>query len=244
MARLARLVVPGLPHLVTQRGNRAEPVFFEAGDYALYKDLLRQAAQVAETEVWCYCLLPSHVHLIVVPSDKDGLRRTFAEAHRRYTVYINTRMRTTGHLWQGRFASVVMDEIYLEHAVRHVALAPVRAGLVNWAAEWPWSSVAAHMSGQPDGLVSTGPVRERYGDFAAFLDNGKDDADAIRALRQSETTGRPLGSEAWLEALEERTSRILRPQKRGPKPKQKQEPKPKKKRKKKKKKKRKSDNER
>ena len=226
MARLARVVVPGLPHLVTQRGNRGGQVFFEAGDYALYKDLLRQAAQQAESEIWSYCLLPTHVHLIVVPSHEDGLRRTFAEAHRRYTVYVNTRMRTTGHLWQGRFSSVVMDETYLEHAVRHVALAPVRAKLVNWTAEWPWSSVTAHLSLQPDGLVHTKPVMERYGDFARFLDARVDDAEAIRAMRQSESTGRPLGGEAWLKTLEKSTARTLRPQKRGPKPKKPQEAKP------------------
>lgn len=120
MARLPRIVVPGLAHHVTQRGNRRAQTFFEEEDYQLYKDLLAEAAEKAGAEIWAYCLMPNHVHLIVTPDDPDGLRRTFADAHRRYTGYINARLRVTGHLWQGRFGSVVMDEQHLEHAVRCV----------------------------------------------------------------------------------------------------------------------------
>ena len=110
MARLPRVVIPGVPHHVTQRGNGRQRTFFEDGDFALYLDLLADAAERARTEVWSYCLMPNHVHLVLVPSDEDGLRRTLGELHRRYTGYINARRRTTGHLWQGRFASVAMDE--------------------------------------------------------------------------------------------------------------------------------------
>ena len=85
MARIARVVVPDLPHHVTQRGNRREPVFFEADDYRLYRRLVAAAARRAGTAVWAYCLMPNHVHLIVTPADADRLRPAFAEAHRRYT---------------------------------------------------------------------------------------------------------------------------------------------------------------
>ncbi len=98
MARLPRIVIPGYPHHVTQRGNRRNKVFFEEGDYALYLDLLSEAAQKAETEIWCYCLMSDHVHLITSLSHTDGLRETFTNANRRYTGHINTRMRVTGHL--------------------------------------------------------------------------------------------------------------------------------------------------
>jgi REP-associated tyrosine transposase len=217
MARMSRLVIPGLPHHVTQRGNRRAQVFFEDGDYALYRHLLGEAAQKADAEIWCYCLMPNHVHVIIVPSDKDGLRRTFADAHRRYTGYINARMRVTGHLWQGRFGSVVMDEEHLARAVRYVSLNPVRARLVEWARDWPWSSVGAHLAGCDDTMVKVSPVLQRYGDFAAFLGHDTDDAVALTKLRQSETTGRPLGDDKWLERLEKQTSRQLKPQRRGPK---------------------------
>jgi len=68
----------GLPHYVTQRGNRREPVFFGAEDYRLYRRLIATAARRADAQIWAYCLMPDHVHLIVTPADEDGLRATFA----------------------------------------------------------------------------------------------------------------------------------------------------------------------
>lgn len=83
MARFPRLVIPGIPYHVTQRGNRRQQTFFEDGDYAIYRGLLAEAAVKAGTAIWCYCLMPNHVHIIAVPGDEAGLARTFAEAHRR-----------------------------------------------------------------------------------------------------------------------------------------------------------------
>jgi putative transposase len=116
-----------------------------------------------------HCLTPNHVHAIVVPSDEDGLRRTFGDLHRRYTGYINARARRTAHLWQGRFGSVAMDEAHLHHALRYVSLNPVRAQLVKRAGDWRWSSVQAHLAGVDDALVTVAPGLERVGDFAGFL---------------------------------------------------------------------------
>lgn len=187
MPRLARIVIPGTPYHVTQRGNRRQPTFFEDGDFTLYRDLLAEAARRAGTSVWSYCLMPNHVHLIVVPSHKDGLRMTFADAHRRYTGFINARHRWTGHLWQGRYGAVAMDEAHLYSAARYVALNPVRARLVSQAHEWPWSSVRAHRDGEDDGLVEVAPLLERYGPIERWLD-GAEDEQATRALRMAEIT--------------------------------------------------------
>ena len=217
MARLARLVLPGIPYHVTQRGNRRQPTFFDDGDYALYRALLGEAARRAGSSVWPYCLMPNHVHLIVAPSDPDGLRRTFADAHRRYTGFINARHRWTGHLWQGRFGAVAMDEAHLAAAARYVALNPVRARLVDRARDWPWSSVAAHRAGEDDELVQVAPLLDRYGPIDAFL-GGVEDEQATRALRMAETTGRPVGGEAWLNDLERLSGRTLQRRKPGPKP--------------------------
>lgn len=219
MARLPRLVIPGIPYHVTQRGNRRQQTFFEDADYALYRDLLAHSAQRSGAQVWCYCLMPNHVHIVIVPSDEDSLRRTFADTHRRYTGYINARHRWTGHLWQGRFGAVAMDEAHLAQAVRYVSLNPVRARLVARAEDWPWSSVRAHLGEADDPLVTVAPVLERYGRFADFLGDTSADEAGWRALRMSETSGRPLGSSAWLGELEAKTGRTLKPQKRGPKPK-------------------------
>jgi putative transposase len=217
MARLPRLVLPGIPHHVTQRGNRRERTFFEDGDYALYLDLLKDAAERARTEIWSYCLMPNHVHIILVPSDEDGLRATFGDLHRRYTGFVNARMRTTGHLWQGRFGSVAMDEGHLVAAFRYVALNPVRARMVRRAPDWRWSSTRALCAGRDDGIVRTAPALERVGDFTAFLDEAFDEAFTYAALRKAESIGRPIGSPEWLADMEARTGRKLTRAKPGPK---------------------------
>jgi putative transposase len=219
MARLARLVLPGIPYHVTQRGNRRQQTFFEDGDFGLYRDLLAEAARKAGTSVWSYCLMPNHVHVIVVPEDEDGLRRTFADAHRRYTGFVNARQRWTGHLWQGRYGAVAMDEAHLGAAARYVALNPVRARLVDRAEDWEWSSARAHLCGKDDTLVTVAPLLDRYGDFAAFL-GAAEDQQATRALRKAETTGRPVGSAEWVGEIERRSGRSLTPKKRGPKAKE------------------------
>ena len=217
MARLARLLVPGLPHHVTQRGNGRARTFFEDADYALYRDLLAENCRASAVEVWAWCLMPNHVHLILVPADADGLRRALAATHRRYAGIVHGRRKRSGHFWQGRFGSVVMDEEHLAAAVRYVSLNPVRARLVARAQDWRWSSVRAHLSGRDDGLTTRGPVLERFSPFRDFLAQPADPA-ALERLRAAESIGRPLGSTAFLARLERATKRTLRPRKRGPKP--------------------------
>ncbi len=217
MARLARVVIPGLPHHVTQRGNNRARTFFGDADYALYRDLLAASCRVAQVEVWAWCLMPNHVHMILVPSDEDGLRRALAPVHRRYAGIIHARRRHTGHFWQGRFGAVVMDEAHLAAALRYVSLNPVRARLVRRAQDWRWSSVRAHLTGRKDGLTAPAPIRERFPRFADLLAEGHD-AELYAPLRQAETIGRPLGDAAFLAAIERATKRRLRPGKRGPKP--------------------------
>lgn len=219
MARLPRIVLPGIPHHVTQRGNRPERTFFEDGDYELYLDLLAEAASRAGVEIWSYCLMPNHVHIVAVPSDRDGLGRTFRHVHRHYTGYVNARLRVTGHLWQGRFSSVAMDEPHLHAAFRYVALNPVRARLVERAEQWRWSSTRAHLNGADDHVVKVAPALDRIGDFAAFLNEEFDEAFTYAALRKAESVGRPVGSLEWMQDMETKTGLMLRPGKRGPRPK-------------------------
>jgi putative transposase len=208
MPRIARLVVPGVPHHITQRGNRREPIFFEDGDQARYLSFLKAGAQDSLTSIWAYCLMPNHVHLIVVPSHKDGLRDMFAEAHRRYTNFINWRHNWTGHLWQGRFGSAAMDEDHLAEAVRYVAQNPVRAGLVSAPEEWPFSSARAHLSGKSDGIIDVAPILSRFPDFGALI-GIKEEVGEFDSLRRAETSGRPLGSGKWIKTVEEMTGRSL-----------------------------------
>jgi len=218
MARLARVVVPGVPHHVTQRGNGRARVFFGAADYALYRDLLAEECRAAEVEVWAWCLMPNHVHLILVPSDADGLRRALAPVHRYYAGVIHARQKRTGHFWQGRFGAVAMDEEHLAAAVRYVALNPVRARLVKRARDWRWASTRAHLAGRNDGITALAPIRGRFPSFADLLALGPD-AELFDRLRAAESVGRPLGSATFVGRIERLTGRTLKAGKRGPKPK-------------------------
>ena len=99
MARMARLVIPGVPHHVTQRGNGRAPMFFRDDDYALYRALLAEHCAAAGVEVWAWVLMPNHVHLILTPSHEDGLRAALSRTHRRYAGHIHAREKRTGHFW-------------------------------------------------------------------------------------------------------------------------------------------------
>ncbi len=221
MARLARVVIPEVPHHVTQRDNRREPIFFEPGDEAVYLDLMTEQLRRRGVACWSYCLMPNHVHLVLTPSDEGGLAAAVGEAHRRYTAFIGARARWTGHLFQGRFGSVAMDEDHLVAALRYVALNPVMASLAAKAGDWPWSSARALIAGVSDRYVEVAPALERVGDFAAFLASASTTVASEgrwRKLLSAEAVGRPVGAEAWIEALETRLGVTLSPQKRGPKP--------------------------
>ncbi len=219
MARIARVVAPGVPHHVTQRGNRRQPVFFGDDDYRAYRALLAQGCADAGVAVWAYCLMPNHVHLILVPSDPDGLRNALAEAHRRYTRFINAREGWRGHLWQERFASFPMAESHALACARYVEQNPVRARLVKRPQDWPWSSAKAHLGGRDDALVSVRPMLEIVPDWAGHL-GAPLDTEAYEAIRAGERTGRPLGPERFVAGLERKLKRALAPRKRGPKPRQ------------------------
>jgi putative transposase len=214
MARLARIVVPGLPHHVTQRGNRRQQTFFGDEDYAAYVELMADWCKDRGVAIWAYCLMPNHIHLIAVPQSEDGLARAVGEAHRRYTRRINFREGWRGYLWQGRFASFVMEEPYLLAAARYVELNPVRAKLVADAAEWPWSSARSHLSGRDDRLVQVAPMLAMLPDWRGFLSSALPEEE-LRDLREHGRTGRPLGSVPFLEHLERTSGRILRPKKPG-----------------------------
>ena len=218
MARLARVVAAGLPHHVTQRGNRRQQVFFGDDDYATYRGLLAEGCRAAGVAIWAYCLMPNHVHLILVPSDVDGLRAALGEAHRRYTRHVNFREGWRGYLWQGRFASFPMDEPHLLACARYVELNPVRAKLVRRARDWRWSSARAHLARRDDGLVKVKPLLDLVPDWPAHLAGGLS-AEDHAAIQAGERTGRPLGAPRFVARLEKRLGRSLARQKPGPKPK-------------------------
>jgi len=214
MARIARVVAEHYPHHITQRGNRRQDTFFCDDDYRYYIRLMAEWCDKCGVTIWAYCLMHNHVHLVAVPESEGGLRRAIGEAHRRYTRHINFREQWRGHLWQGRFASFLMDEKYILTAARYIELNPVRAGLVSIPEEYPWSSVKAHMKGRNDDLVKVQPLLRMVDDWRQFLSGDVSDEE-YQLLQRHERTGRPLGSTSFIEQLENKLSRILTPQKGG-----------------------------
>ena len=217
MSRLARVVVPGLPHHVTQRGNGRARVFFSDADYEFYKSLLAQHCAAAKVIVQAYVLMPNHVHLILVPKTKDGLSKAMSATHRAYAGALNARRKKTGHFWQGRFGCVAMDGPHHEAALRYVLLNPVRAKLVKKPEQWRWSSAACLLGGASDNLTDSTHLREQFGDFKSLLGNLPELEMMALALRQAETIGRPLGSPRFMDQLERKLGRALKAGKRGPK---------------------------
>ena len=137
MARLARVILPGYPHHITQRGNCCQDVFFKEDDYSYYLERLKKWCQQQSVEVWSYCLMTNHVHLIVMPRKDSNLSKAIGEVHRRYTRMINFREKWRGYLWQGRFASFPMQKAWLAKAMAYVELNPVKAGMVKNAWDYP-----------------------------------------------------------------------------------------------------------
>lgn len=213
MPRIARIIAPGIPNHVTQRGNRRMETFFRDEDYQAYLALMAEWCRKFNVAIWAYCLMPNHVHLIAVPEAEEGLRHAIGEAHRRYSSMINRRKKWTGHLWQGRFSSFPMDETYLLAAVKYIEMNPVRARLVSDPYAWRWSSAQAHAAGKDDLLVKVEPLLEIAGDWQQFLsDVDEDDANKIRG---HERTGRALGGDSFLDLLEGTLQRTVKPKKAG-----------------------------
>jgi len=215
MARLARVVIPEIPHHITQRGVRRMETFFDDEDYEMYLSLMREWCLSSGVEVWAYCLMPNHVHLIAVPESESSLAKGVGETHRRYTRYINFKNSWKGYLWQGRFASFPMDEDYLLAAVRYVELNPVRAKLVKRAEDYRWSSAKAHLDGKDNDLVQVKPMLDRVNNWAELLASG--DQALFDELRMHERTGRPLGQNDFVERMSLLTGRELGKKKPGPK---------------------------
>lgn len=214
MPRTARIVVPGIAHHVTQRGNRRQQTFFCEADYCRYIELVGEGCRNSGVDVLAWCLMPNHVHLVLVPPSPDSLGSALALAHRSYTWVVNRRNGWQGHLWQNRFFSCPMDEEHTMKVVRYVELNPVRARLVEVPQSWRWSRARARIMGMPDPLVGGNKALPPCEGWAEFLAAGLAE-DEIELIRSHQSAERPLGSKAFLARIEAETGRSLRQRSRG-----------------------------
>lgn len=213
MARFARLVVPGYPHHITQRGVRSMAIFADDHDRRIYLQYMAEEAERWGVSFFGWCLMTNHVHLIAVPEQEDSLARGIGNAHRRYTRMKNFGAGVRGYLFQGRFHSCVLDEPHLLAAGRYVERNPVKAGMVASPQDYPWSSCRYHCSlEETDLLVSARRLPAMAGDWSRFLEAF--DEEAEQSLCRQTRTGRPLGNDRFIlkvEALMQRVTRCQQP---------------------------------
>jgi putative transposase len=220
MARIARIVLPDLPHHVTQRGNRRQEVFLREADYSTYLAILSEYTGRFGVEVWAYCLMPNHVHIVAVPHESKNLTRALGETHRRYTFWVNRREGWTGYLWQGRYASFPMDDTHLLLAARYIEQNPVRAGLCTRPEQWRWSSARHHLGLETDPVIAQSDLLHTFADdWHGFLNLSTKDEE-MQLLRRHEGSGRPLGDSAFIKLCETVSGISLSPRRRGPHPQQ------------------------
>jgi len=212
MPRIARVVVPGIPHHITQRGVRSMTIFFSDRDRQNYLELLHFQGSKYGLHYASYVLMDNHVHLVVIPDREDSLRKAVGEAHRLYTVGMNRRLDTKGYFFQGRPFSCPMDEEYFHTALRYVERNPVRAKMVRQPWEYRWSSARFHC-----GLIDEDPIIDVNCHSALGLDNGqwceflRVDPPEMHFLQANTKTGRPCGTRSFIDELERSTGRILCP---------------------------------
>ncbi len=217
MPRLSRAVFAGIPHHITQRGNRREDIFFTDEDREAYLSWLKEYSDRYEVEILAWCLMTNHIHLVAVPATDEGLHRVLKPLHMRYAQRINRARGWKGHLWQGRFFSSPLDEAYLWAAVRYVERNPVRAGMVRRSEQYRWSSAVAHCGKLSDGLLNLESVWSKpfteMKDWSAWLAEG-DESEELQMLRRNVEKGLPCGSEGFTQKLGEQAGRLLeyRPQ--------------------------------
>lgn len=219
MARKARLVAPGIPHHVTQRGNNRQNVFLCDDDRRFYLDTLHSKCTIHGVALLGYCLLSNHVHLIAVPQRPDSLAQALGRTHGVYAQRFNRLHRTSGHLWQNRFFSCALGPSHLLSALAYVDLNPVRARLAERAEDYPWSSASAHLSG-----LDADPLLDSW--LWSELGLGSQPYDLVTlagsesigaTLRGTAQSGLPLGDAAFIDKMERRFTRTLRRQPPGPK---------------------------
>jgi putative transposase len=213
MPRQSRVVIPQIPHHITQRGNYQLPVFEKADDYKRYCNWYNEYAARYAVKTYAYCLMVNHVHFIAEPEDGEGLARLFNTLHMLYAQNMNKRRNVVGHLWQGRFFSCALEERHLYRAIRYVENNPVRAHMVNHAQEYEWSSAQEHL-GKNNGLIKLHVLEDLTGvDWQDYLQ--ENDEKTNEEMRIITRKGLILGTDNFINEMEQRFQRRLTRLKKG-----------------------------
>jgi putative transposase len=211
MPRTPRIVIPGVPHHITQRGNNREDVFFVDDDRRAYLRILAEESAAYGLTLHGFCLMTNHIHLIATPKTAPTLAKALGRTHWRYTQYVNRLHGRSGHLWQNRFFSCPLGPVHFFKAMAYVERNPLRAALASQAWLYPWSSAPAHTGQAPQTpALALAPFSPTPVHWKSLLRRPDDPAD-LALLRTRTQTGRPLGGDTFLSKLENKLGRRLRP---------------------------------
>jgi len=214
MPRIARIILPHYPHHITQRGNNRTDVFFDDADKTTYLSLLKGYCEKWTIEIWAYCLMTNHLHILAVPADERALSRCIGRTNLLYTQHVNRKYKRNGRLWQNRFFSTIVDtESYLWAVARYIEQNPVKSTLVTRPEDYPWSSCRVNIGGQGDGLVTEWLDEKGRKAYKIFL--MQQDPVMDQKIRANTSTGRPLGSEGFTMEIENQLCRKILPGKAG-----------------------------
>jgi len=181
---------------VLNRGNARQDVFHKDGDFAAFLKLIGQSSQRLPMRLLAYCLLTNHFHLVVWPFQDGDLSRWMQWLTTSHVRRYHRHYKSTGHVWQGRFKSFPIEqEDHLLNVLRYVERNPVRAGLVESAQDWPWSSVGAPPQWASQPALHAGPV-PRGANWIEYVNQPQTEAE-LAALRHSVSRGTPYGSQVW-----------------------------------------------
>jgi putative transposase len=201
MPRPKRVVIAGIPHHVIQRGNNGAEIFKKAKDYDTYLGLLCKFLNETACDLLAYALIPNHVHLLVRPPDEAAFIKLMRKLGVTYALYFQTTYQVTGHVFESRFKSFPVEEgDYLWEVVRYIDQNPQNAGLTKSPQKYSFSSAAAHIAGETDGITTHLPFdKEQTKAFAEYLaqpGSKKEMKQIIESIRRN----KPFGSAGFLAA--------------------------------------------
>jgi len=213
MPRIARIVAAGYPHHISQRGNYQQKIFTFDTDRIKYLSLLKEESSRYHLIILAYCLMSNHVHFMVVPQSEDSLGKVFKYTNMKYSQYYNNQMKVSGHLFQGRFFSCILNEQHLIACARYIERNPVRANLVKESYLWPYSSAKIHCGIDKYDPLGTNQlfayIEKEPKEWKEFIE-APDHPDEMKGIREKTRTGRPLGPNDFIERLEGQLKRVLK----------------------------------
>lgn len=200
MPRIARGFCDGLIYHVLNRGNGRQRVFHREGDYQVFLGLMEEAKALYRVNILAFCLMPNHFHLLLRPQKAEELSKWMQWLMTSHVRRYHCHYGTSGHVWQGRYKSfIVQEDMHLLTVVRYVEGNPVRAGLVESAKNWAWSSHGERTSGECRKVLSDLPLTLPT-NWTEYVDTAWP-SDELAGIRKSVNRQAPYGREGWIQKL-------------------------------------------